>query len=224
MLEVKLHGVPETFLAGFVQAVEIRPAPSTARFLEAAQQAVHRVQSEGLAGGESRRTAIRHLLRQGGYRPAGRNKPAQEYLLRTVQQQAALPQILNAVDLVNLKSLQSGLPISLVALDRLGWHLELRLGQPGERYVFNSGGQELELNGLLCLCRVSPEGSTPGGSPVKDSMWAKVTTEDRSVLACVYASEPAIDRPEFERWLEELAEGFRRECAARETRVWIQPA
>ena len=55
-------------------------------------------------------------------------------------------------------------------------------------------------------------------------MWAKVTTEDRAVLACVYAGEPAIDRPEFERWLEELAEGFRPECTARETRVWIQPA
>jgi DNA/RNA-binding domain of Phe-tRNA-synthetase-like protein len=224
MVEVKLHGVPRSFVAGFVQAVEIQPAPSTAGFLKAAQQTVDRLRSNGLAGGESRRTAIRDLLRQGGYRPAGRNKPAQEYLWRTIQQQAALPQILNLVDLVNLKSLQSGLPISLVGLERLGWRLEIRLGRPGERYVFNHGGQELELNGLLCLCRLSSEGSQPGGSPVKDSMWGKVTTEDRTALACVYASEQAIHRPELQRWLEELAEGFRRECNARETRTWVQSA
>lgn len=224
MPEVRLSQVPAGFCAGLVHASGVQPSESPAELQQLAQRVSREAVNAGLGGGEARRAAIRRLLRQGGYRPAGRNKPAQEYLLRTIQQQGALPQILNVVDLINLVSVQSGLPISLVGLDRLGAQLELRLGKPGEQYVFNTAGQQLDLEGLLCLCRVADEGSQPAAAPVKDSLWAKVMPDDRELLACIYASREAVAEEELQRWLDTLADGFRRWCCAQPTRRWILSA
>jgi len=49
-------------------------------------------------------------------------------LLKAAADEGALPNISNAVDLINLISLQAGLPISLVSLDLIGVRLSLRLG------------------------------------------------------------------------------------------------
>src|SRR6476469_3119045 len=61
------------------------------------------------------RTAVRDLLRHGGYKPTGRGKPASEYLIRAVGE-GALSSINAAVDCCNAVSLHSGLPISVVDL------------------------------------------------------------------------------------------------------------
>jgi DNA/RNA-binding domain of Phe-tRNA-synthetase-like protein len=106
------------------------------------------------------------------------------------------------------------LPISLVSLDRLGVRLSLRVGLPGEKFVFNRAGQELDVEGLLCICVAGTSGSDPVGSPVKDSMRAKVTDQDSHLLACIYASTDAVHRGEFNDWAEELVQGFRRFCEA----------
>src|SRR5512141_2868067 len=63
------------------------------------------------------RAEVRTLLRQGGFKPAGRSKPASEYLY-AVQQEGKFPTINAAVDACNVVSLHSGLPISLVDLER----------------------------------------------------------------------------------------------------------
>ena len=137
-----------------------------------------------------------------------------EYLLRTATEEGTLPSISNAVDLINLVSLQSGLPVSLVSLDRVGIQLSLRVGTPGEKFVFNRAGQELDVEGLLCICAITTGGSEPVGTPVKDSMRAKVTEDDRRLLACIYASQNAISQAELSRWAEELGAGFQRFCGA----------
>lgn len=175
----------------------------------------------GSAGGDGRRQAVRDLLRRGGYKPSGRSKPAQEYLLRTVRDEGGLPSISNAVDLINLVSLRSGLPISLVALDRVGSRLLLRYGRAGEAYVFNRSGQQLDVQGLLCLCSVEGETSQPVGSPVKDSMRGKVQQSDKNLLACIFAPRAAIDPAELQVWADELVEGFRRFCGAAQTSMAI---
>lgn len=167
-----------------------------------------------MAGGDARRQAVRRLLRAGGFKPSGRNKPAQEYLLRTATEAGQLPAISNAVDLINLVSLRSGLPISLVSLDRISAPLALRIGAAGERFVFNRSGQELDVAGLLCICAASPEGGDPVATPVKDSMRAKVNEQDQHVLACVYASHEAVSAEELSSWADELAAGFQRFCGA----------
>src|SRR6185437_15986538 len=65
---------------------------------------------------EGVRSAVRDLLRHGGYKPTGRGKPSSEYLLRAVSE-GALGAINAAVDTCNAVSLHSGLPISVVDLD-----------------------------------------------------------------------------------------------------------
>jgi DNA/RNA-binding domain of Phe-tRNA-synthetase-like protein len=176
-----------------------------------------------MAGGDARRQAVRRLLRAGGFKPSGRNKPAQEYLLRTATEAGQLPAISNAVDLINLVSLRSGLPISLVSLDRVSAPLVLRIGAPGEKFVFNRAGQELDVEGLLSICAASPGGGDPVATPVKDSMRAKVNEQDQHLLACVYASHQAVSGEELSGWTDELAEGFQRFCGATHVEKGILP-
>jgi DNA/RNA-binding domain of Phe-tRNA-synthetase-like protein len=203
--------------AALVEAVDVRIAEADPALRKLCLDAAARVAAEGPEGGDARRTAVRDLLRRGGYKPSGRSKPAQEYLLRTVSDEGALPTISNAVDLINVVSLQSGLPISLVSLDRVGDQLVLRYGQPGESYVFNRSGQELDVKGLLCLCAAEADGSRPVGSPVKDSMLAKVDQTDRRILACIFAPQDPITPDELHVWAQQLADGFTRFCRASQT-------
>src|SRR2546425_610846 len=59
---------------------------------------------------DTTRETIRQLLRQGGFKPTGRSKPASEYLLKAVGDNR-LTSINVAVDVCNIASLHSGLPI-----------------------------------------------------------------------------------------------------------------
>ena len=72
------------------------------------------------------KTLVRDLLRQGGFKPSGRSKPASEYLL-AAQAGGHLGPINPAVDACNIASLHSGLPISVVDLDRTQGSLQLGL-------------------------------------------------------------------------------------------------
>ena len=63
------------------------------------------------------RECVRQLLRHGGFKPTGRSKPASEYLLRAVGA-GQLTSINVVVDVCNVVSLHSGLPISVVDLDK----------------------------------------------------------------------------------------------------------
>jgi hypothetical protein len=63
------------------------------------------------------RERVRALLRHGGFKPTGRSKPASEYLLKAVGE-GRLSSINMAVDACNVVSLHSGLPVSVVDLDR----------------------------------------------------------------------------------------------------------
>jgi DNA/RNA-binding domain of Phe-tRNA-synthetase-like protein len=214
MVEMTIESRLPGLTVALVEAHGVRIEAASAELRELCERGVREAVQAAPAGGDARRQAIRGLLRSGGFKPSGRNKPAQEYLLRTVTEQGVLPTISNAVDLINLVSLRSGLPISLVSLDRLGGRLTLRVGVPGEKFIFNRTGQELEVEGLLCICAPGTGGSEPVGSPVKDSMRAKVADEDSHLLACIYASSEAVHREELSDWEVQLVQGFRRFCGA----------
>ena len=224
MVEVTIESRLPGLTVALVEAEGVRIEAAGAELRELCDRAAQAAARDGLAGGDTRRQAIRSLLRSGGFKPSGRNKPAQEYLLRTAAEEGTLPSISNAVDLINMVSLQSGLPVSLVSLDRVGIQLSLRVGTPGEKFVFNRAGQELDVEGLLCICAVTTGGSEPVGTPVKDSMRAKVTEDDRRLLACIYASQNAISQAELSRWAEELGAGFQRFCGAYLVGVAIRTA
>jgi len=143
------------------------------------------------------RQAVRDLLRRGRYKPTGRGKPASEYLLRTAQE-GVFPSIQPAVDAANLVSLDSLLPVSLWDLDRARAEgYVFRVGRPGETYVFNAGGQAIELEDLLVGCAVAADGSeVPCLSPVKDSLATKAAGDTRRVAAVLYA--PVAERQRLE--------------------------
>lgn len=130
---------------------------------------------------ESVRAEVRALLRHGGYKPSGRGKPASEYLVRAATD-GSLGSINLAVDVLNVVSLHSGIPISVVDLDRVAAPLSIRLGAAGESYVFNSAGQVIELEGLLCLC----DAAGPCANAVKDSQRTKTGPETRRTLSLLW--------------------------------------
>ncbi|MEQ8789658.1 MAG: hypothetical protein RIC55_25410 [Pirellulaceae bacterium] len=189
-------------------------APSNAELRAHCDEAARRAAAEGADGGDSRRAAVRQLLRHGGFKPAGRGKPAQEYLLRVATEQGELPSINNVVDVINSVSLSSGLPISLLSLDRVGSRILVRYGKPEEQYVFNSSGQTLDVRGLLCLCARDGASSQPVGSPVKDSMAGKVEAADRNLLACLYAPHGEVSIDQLRDYGRQLSNGFSQWCGA----------
>src|SRR5262245_5578054 len=103
-----------------------------------------------LTSNDEVRSAVRVLLRHGGFKPAGRSKPASEYLQQAAQAGTLQP-INAAVDGCNAVSLHSGLPISVIDLDKARLPLRVGVATAGASYVFNASGQAIDLDGLLCL-------------------------------------------------------------------------
>jgi DNA/RNA-binding domain of Phe-tRNA-synthetase-like protein len=129
------------------------------------------------------REAVRQLLRHGGFKPAGRSKPASEYLIKAVEE-GRLTLINVAVDVCNIVSLHSGLPISVVDLDRTREPFRVGLALAGASYVFNASGQTIDLGGLLCLF----DADGPSGNAVKDAQRTKTTAETRRTLSLIWGS------------------------------------
>lgn len=129
------------------------------------------------------RTEIRQLLRHGGFKPAGRSKPASEYLV-AAHAENRFPHINAAVDACNVASLWSGLPISLVDLDRVVGDLSIAICAPGTTYVFNPSGQVIDASGLLAV--FDAEG--PTGTPVKDAQRTKTHEGTRTTLSIVWGT------------------------------------
>ncbi|AKT40120.1 phenylalanine--tRNA ligase beta subunit-related protein [Chondromyces crocatus] len=146
------------------------------------------------------RGAVRDLLRHGGYKPTGRGKPASEYLVRAVTE-GALGSINLAVDACNVVSLHSGLPISVVDLDRAQQPLRVGIAPAGSKYVFNASGQEIDLGGLLCL--FDAEG--PCANAVKDAQRTKTNGETTRTLTVLWGAKALPGRAsEAARWYRAL--------------------
>jgi DNA/RNA-binding domain of Phe-tRNA-synthetase-like protein len=144
-----------------------------------------RVQRDPTAFPEAVRVAIRDVLRVGGYKPSGRGKPASEFL-HAVAHEQGLPVVNNLVDINNLVSLGTALPISMFDADKLGTPVVIRFGHPDERYIFNASGQSMDVSGIPVISRAATD--EPVGNAVKDSMLAKVAPETRNVLVVIYGS------------------------------------
>lgn len=198
---------------GLVEAEGVSISPPTDELVRQCRAAVDAAVPAGPEGGDDRRKAVRRLLRHGGFKPSGRNKPAQEYLWRAAGPEGEWPSILNVVDVLNVVSLRSGLPISLIALNRLQTPLVIRYGRGDESFVFNQAGQTLELEGLICVCHTVDGVTQPVGTPVKDSQLAKVTADDTHVLACIFAPRSSVPDARLQHWADELAAGIERWCA-----------
>lgn len=142
-----------------------------------------------LRSDEAVRGAVRDLLRHGGFKPTGRSKPASEYLIRAVSE-GALGSINIAVDACNVVSLHSGLPISVVDLDRAKEPISVAIAPAGASYVFNASGQVIDIGGLLCLC----DADGPCANAVKDAQRTKTNDATRRTLSIVWGTKALGDR------------------------------
>ena len=132
---------------------------------------------------EDVRKAVRDLLRHGGYKPTGRGKPASEYLVRAVGE-GKMGSINRAVDACNVVSLASGLPISVIDLDRATEPLSIRSAPADTTYVFNPSGQTIDVSGLVCL--FDAEG--PCANAVKDAQRTKTSEATTRTLSVLWAA------------------------------------
>jgi DNA/RNA-binding domain of Phe-tRNA-synthetase-like protein len=135
------------------------------------------------------RKVVRELLRAGGYKPSGRSKPASEFL-QAAAARGELGSINLAVDLCNVVSLHSGLPISVVDLELATPPLRVALAPVGFHYVFNPSGQSIDLGALLCL----HDQAGPCASPVKDSQRSKTHAGTRRSLQLVWGTTALPER------------------------------
>ncbi|MFA5140041.1 MAG: phenylalanine--tRNA ligase beta subunit-related protein [Elusimicrobiota bacterium] len=140
---------------------------------------------------ESVRTAVRDLLRHGGYKPTGRGKPSSEYLVGAATD-GRLASINAAVDACNAASLHSGLPISVVDLDLAQPPWRAGLAPAGAKYVFNPAGQEIDLSGLLCLF----DSQGPCANAVKDSQRTKTHERTTRTLSILWGTRSCPGRTE----------------------------
>jgi len=179
MLSVDPH--PQLDLYGFVtrfpRPLGEMPSPATLLAL------LNLEMSAPMRSGDAIRETVRALLRHGGFKPTGRSKPASEYLLKAVADKT-LASINLAVDACNVVSLHSGLPISVVDLERAQPPFGVGIALAGSSYVFNASGQTIDLAGLLCL--FDAEG--PCANAVKDAQRTKTTPDTRATLSVIWGS------------------------------------
>jgi len=210
-LRVELNGYSSRLGLVHFERVQVQESPP------ALLNEVSRLTGDYLARGvempEEYVKGVRGLLRQGGFKPSGRNRPASEYLLRDLQETGEFKFISNLVDINNLLSLKHFLPMSALDADRFTGDPHLRLGYEKERYVFNPSGQELDLTGLIVIADYYGGASRALGSPIKDSMAGKLTESTRSALAVVYSHPQLTPEHTMEEILAEWCELARKHAS-----------
>ena len=130
---------------------------------------------------EALRAAVRDTLRHGGYKPTGRGKPASEYLVRAADE-GGIRSINLVVDICNIVSLHSGFPISLIDPDLATPPFRIGIAGAGNRYVFNASGQEIDVEGLVCLHDMAG----PCANAVKDAQRTKTRDETMRTLTVIW--------------------------------------
>jgi DNA/RNA-binding domain of Phe-tRNA-synthetase-like protein len=185
MLVVESHPLLDllTFVTRFPRSVgQIPSSPELLALLQPNAPAP-------ISSDDTVREAVRGLLRHGGFKPTGRSKPASEYLIRAVAEGALSP-INVAVDACNAVSLHSGLPISVVDLDRAQPPFHVGVAPPGASYIFNASGQSIDLKGLLCLF----DAAGPCANAVKDAQRTKTSEATVRTLSLVWGTRALPER------------------------------
>jgi DNA/RNA-binding domain of Phe-tRNA-synthetase-like protein len=123
--------------------------------------------------------AARAAYKALGKDPA-RYRGSAEALLRRVVAGKGLPQINSVVDVINLVSVESRLPIGLYDLAHVCGDIVFRAGRAGETYK-GIGKYDLNLEGLPLFA----DTAGPHGSATSDSERTMVTHATREVLAVI---------------------------------------
>src|SRR6476646_10566648 len=109
-----------------------------------------------------------------------RYRGSAEALLRRVIAGKGLPRINNVVDVINLVSVESRLPVGLYDSANVEGEIVFRAGRAGETYK-GIGKYDLNLEGLPVFC----DAVGPHGSPTSDSERTMVTEATKRVVAII---------------------------------------
>ncbi|HOT58945.1 MAG TPA: hypothetical protein P5519_08115 [Spirochaetia bacterium] len=194
-------------IIGWVEIKNAAVCESSAPFKKQIEELIAERLHDGFPP-ESLKQGVRAMLRRGGFKPAGRQKPASEYLLQSVRE-GVFPIISAPVDCNNYYSLKTGLPISILDTRITGSSVLIKIASQNESYVFNTSGQSMDLSGLLC---VSTHDGKPIGNPVKDSMEAKLKQDSTGFAGFIYAPRTLFTKASVQNMAEEFANLLCREC------------
>jgi DNA/RNA-binding domain of Phe-tRNA-synthetase-like protein len=141
--------------------------------------------------------ATRAAYKALGKDPA-RYRGSAEALLRRVIAGKGLPRINNVVDVINLVSVESRLPVGLYDLAHVQGDIVFRAGRARETYK-GIGKYDLNLEGLPVFC----DAVGPHGSPTSDSERTMVTEATKQVIAIIISFGGADG---LERWAQRMSE------------------
>ena len=126
-----------------------------------------------------------------------RYRGSAEALLRRIVAGKGFPQINAVVDVINLVSVESRLPVGLYDLGHVVGEIVFRAGRAGETYK-GIGKYDLNLEGLP----VFADDAGPHGSATSDSERTMVTAKTKEILAIIIS----FGGPEpLDRWTQRLA-------------------
>jgi DNA/RNA-binding domain of Phe-tRNA-synthetase-like protein len=142
------------------------------------------------------------LATRAGYKALGKDparyRGSAEALLRRVIAGKGLPQINAVVDVINLVSVESRLPVGLYDLAAVSGNVVFRAGRAGETYK-GIGKYDLNLEGMPLFA----DAIGPHGSATSDSERTMVTASTKRVLALIVSFGGAADLP---RWTQRMME------------------
>jgi DNA/RNA-binding domain of Phe-tRNA-synthetase-like protein len=156
--------------------------------------------------------ATRAAYKALGKDPA-RYRGSAEALLRRMIAGKGLPRINNVVDVINLVSVESRLPVGLYDLAHVQGDILFRAGRAGETYK-GIGKYDLNLEGLPVFC----DAAGPHGSPTSDSERTMVTFETKKVIAIIISFGGSDG---LERWAQRMMELLQKYASGKNTQLEI---
>src|SRR6267154_3961504 len=150
---------------------------------------------------------VRKAYKALGKDPA-RYRGSAEALLRRIVAGKGFPQINAVVDVINLVSVESRLPIGLYDLGHVTGEIIFRAGRAGETYK-GIGKYDLNLEGLPLFA----DDAGPHGSATSDSERTVVTAETKEILAVIISFGGAEG---LERWAQRMSALLTQHAAAQD--------
>src|SRR6267154_155021 len=155
---------------------------------------------------------VRKAYKALGKDPA-RYRGSAEALLRRIVAGKGFPQINAVVDVINLVSVESRLPIGLYDLGHVTGEIIFRAGRAGETYK-GIGKYDLNLEGLPLFA----DDAGPHGSATSDSERTMVTAETKEILAVIISFGGAEG---LERWAQRMSALLTQHAAAQDVAIQI---
>jgi DNA/RNA-binding domain of Phe-tRNA-synthetase-like protein len=209
-LKTKCPKVALGCVSGQVEAPTSQPALIDE--LNAREQAILRLPEPRSVLESSQILTTRAAYKALGKDPA-RYRGSAEALLRRIIAGKGLPRINAVVDIINLVSVESRLPIGLYDLSHVSGDIVFRAGRADETYK-GIGKYDLNLEGLPVFC----DALGPHGSPTSDSERTMVTSETKHVLAVIisFGGTEGLDR-----WAQRMSELFALNASGSQAEIQI---